>query len=280
MSREQYLALRINFSQMSSLMFATCTQSWKAKYEELVIVEDDSGFAIGTFPISFLRLGEGDTATIGYLLRVCRLILFIPAERVIQLQNHDGFLADETMLIPGVYTLDGSFPARAGPSGKTKSRAYRESDSPSTVSKSSRSTTNQNHFKMELLGRDGECSLNGEYRVKNLIACHIVPYSLGQEKLDEICGRFVMNPFSVVNGLLLTPGLHTSFDNYLWGIYMFQGSYIVHVFGDYDRSLHGRRLEFRTRHLDLLPNEKLVEWHYTQCLMTRFRGFVVAPDRG
>lgn len=133
---------------------------------------------------------------------------------------------------------------------------------------------------MELLGRDGECPLTGEYRVKNLIACHIVPYSLGQEKLDEICGRFVMNPFPVMNGILLTPGPRTSFDNYLWGIYVFKESCIAHVFGDYDRSLHGRRLNIRTSHLDLLPDQKLVEWHYTQCLMARFRGSIVAVSRG
>lgn len=131
---------------------------------------------------------------------------------------------------------------------------------------------------MQLCQRDGECPVTGEDDIDCLVACHIVPFSLGQSKVDEICGRLVMGTFSVANGLLLTKSLHLTFDRFLWGIYTFQGSYYVHIFGGIGhggKELHGKQLQFRCRKKQRLPNIKLLEWHYAQCLMARFRGRVV-----
>lgn len=258
--------------------YLTCTESWCGTKDRLVLVLDATANRIGSFPIEFLQNGAADTATVEYLMRICKLVLDIPVTFRLVISDTDGPLSKDVCIVPGIYRINGTFANRSGPSGKTKSKPFRDTDSSSTVSKSSRSTANQSHFKMELLARDGECLLTGEDVVESLVACHIIPFSLGQEKLDEICDPLTIGSFSVTNGLLLSPSLHVNFDRYLWGIYTYEGSHFVHVFGENYHELHGKRIEYRARKKNRLPNVSLLEWQYSQCLMARFRGFMVKSE--
>lgn len=260
-------------------VFQTCTQQWGASIEDLVIVKDESNIRIGTFPMTFLNGGAANTSTVQYLLRICMLVLDVPPTASLTTFDHRGLLDVHEQLCPGTYRLNGTFEPRPGPSGKTKSKPFTDFDSPSTVSMSSRSTENQNYFKMDLCLRDGRCPVSGEYRLMNLVACHIVPFSLGQSQLDEICGHSLVGLFSISNGLLLAREFNKMFDRYLWSIYTFEGSYYVHIFGEGDHELHGKKPEFREPIRHRLPSAKLLEWHYTQCLMARFRGSIVRSWR-
>lgn len=256
--------------------FSTCSERWGAADEEIVTLLDDSSQRIGTFPLAFLNDGAANTSSVQYLLRVCRLVLDIPVAFDLIISNDSGALDGNVSIETGTYRINGTFAHCPGPSGKTKSKPFRETDSASTVSKSSRSTVHQSWFKMELLLRDGRCLLTGIEELENLIACHIVPFSLGQTKLDEICSPQSVDLFSVRNGLLLTPTLHTAYDRYLWGIYTYEGAHFVHVFGAAHHEWHGKQIDYRVRNRSRLPNPKLLEWHYAQCLMARFRGTMVS----
>lgn len=258
-----------------ALTYLTCTEAWGALEDGLVIVEDAEACRIGSLPIEFIRTGSANTSSIAYLVRICRLVLNIPDTHAIVISDSNGPCDLNDLISPGTYRIDGSFESRKGPSGKTKSRPFRDTDSSSTVSNSSRSTVNQSRFKMELLARDGECLLSGEDVVDSLVACHIIPFSLGQEKLDEICQPLSIGSFSVTNGLLLSPTLHVNYDRYLWGIYTLDGAHYVHIFGENYHELHGKQIMYRARKVHRLPNAKLLNWQYTQCLMARFRGFMV-----
>lgn len=142
------------------------------------------------------------------------------------------------------------------------------------VAKSSRSPNLQARFRTEVMATDGVCLLTGERDLDSLEACHIVPFDLGQSKLDEICGPMLMRLYAPSNGLLLTPTQHAAFDRSKWSIYFFDGSYFVHVFGETDHKFQGKRLKFRTRRRIRLPRRELLDWHCSQCLMARSRGYI------
>lgn len=258
-----------------SIEYLTCAESWNVGEDSLLTMLDESGRRLGSFPLEFLRTGSADSMNGAYLLRVCRALLVIPATCPFTISGEGGILDPADQVAAGTYIVNGSFDLRPGPSGKSRSRPFRDTDGASTVSKSSRSTANQSRFKMELLARDGECLLSGEDVVESLVACHIVPFSLGQLTLDEICAPLRIGQFSVTNGLLLSPSLHVNFDRYLWGIYTFEGSHFVHVFGENYHTMHGKQIQYRARKIARLPNKKLLDWHYNQCLMARVRGHLV-----
>lgn len=163
-----------------SIEHLTCTESWSAADDELIVIEDSGSRSIGNFPIAFLEQGCANTSQVAYLVRICRMLLFIPATHDLSIARHDIPVVDNDKIEAGLYILNGQFESRPGPSGKSRSRSFRDTDTNSTNSRSSRSFANQSHFKMELLARDGECLISGEDVVESLVACHIIPFSLGQ----------------------------------------------------------------------------------------------------
>lgn len=260
----------------AATLYTTSLTSWHDSIDSAVIL-DDSGSEVGTFPMQFLRDGGPGTLTARYLLHVCRLILEIPLDFDLIIRDGAGAINPADIITPTHYSINGTFALRHGPAGKTRSKPFRETDSNGTYSQSSRSSATQSKFKMELVQRDSACLVSDNFALEELVGCHIVPFSLGQEKLREICQPETVQVSSIENGLLLASSLHKSFDQYVWGIYPFEGSLYVHMFGASHHEWHGKRLHFRSRPWARPPKAKLLEWHYAQCLMARIRGFSVHP---
>lgn len=261
--------------------YVSACQSWGAQSDTVVLKAED-GKVIGQIPFRFLHESEA-TRTVSYLRYLIRNLLSISvSEEVILI--HDGVRLDdasEAVITPGVYIYTSSTSAEQtllkGPQGKSRSRPFRDTDGASTVSRSSRSSDNQSNFRERLFLRDGCCLVTGNENDETLIAAHIVPYSLGQDFLDELTSRtHEVTLFSVSNGLTLRSDIHRLFDRFYWGVYVDEsGRHYIHVFGEDNQDLHGKRIDYRCRTSSKLPHESLLKWHYQQCLMARIRGFHV-----
>jgi len=186
---------------------------------------------------------------------------------------------------PGIYTVvfqdwdAHRLQPKPGPHSKSVIRPiFEESMGSGTMSRSSRSSRNQQKFRENLLGRDNLRSVfsGRHYQAEDLVACHIVPFSLGEKFLDDLIpfeqGQVAI--FDISNGIVLTPDKHKEFDQYRWGIFYEDGRYFVHVFTGDSREEHGREIKWPSDFpQEELPHPVLVEWQYAQCLMARFRGF-------
>lgn len=265
-----------------SIEYKTTCQAWGPDLDVLIIQEQNSN-VICRFPVDFLLRCEA-TQTLSYLRFVIRELLQLSQQDEILISHNDTLYDTEcdTAIQAGTYTYiaqnAGPVKLLAGPQGKSLSRPFRDTDGASTVSRSSRSSVNQNRFRERLLIRDGGCIATGTDDEENLVAAHIVPYSLGQEFLDKLT-RYPrqITLFSVNNGLLLRPDLHNAYDRFRWGIYVNPTlRHFIHIFGEDYRDLHGTEINYRSRNRTKLPHVALLRWQYQQCLMARIRGFYVA----
>lgn len=266
--------------------YTSACESWAV--EEDVVTLRDGATIIGQFPLEFLLACEV-TRTTKYLKFVVRELLCLQESDELRLifQSGESRTADDADLVrPGEYLCvvpeSASPRLLQGPQGKSLSRPFRDTDGTSTVSKSSRSSVNQNKFREKLFLRDGHCLLSEDDDDESLVPAHIIPFSLGQDFLDTL----TMYPrqvelFSVTNGLLLRSDLHRAYDRYRWGIFVNpEGRHFVHVFGvstSY-RGLHGKEIHYRSRNIAKLPNIHLLRWQYRQCLMARIRGCYIATS--
>lgn len=265
--------------------YKTACQAWGPD-RDVLIIQEQNGNILCQFPVEFLLRCEA-TQTLSFLRFVIRELLQLSLQDEIQLSHKDALYDTEcgTAIEAGTYTYiaqsTGPVSLLAGPQGKSFSRPFRDTDGTSTVSRSSRSSVDQNKFRERLLARDGQCIATGDDDDENLVAAHIVPYSLGQEFLDKLT-RYPrqITLFSVNNGLLLRPDLHQAFDRFRWGIYVDPTMrHFIHVFGESYHDLHGMEIHYRSRNPMKLPHIVLLRWQYQQCLMARIRGFHVPAQR-
>lgn len=266
---------------MPSIEYKMTCQTWECDTDWVILRYKQSIF--GQFPLEFLQTGGPSTYSVAYLRATFKLLYEIPSTAKVIISQDNRTTKEDSTICSGAYDFsisdDGALlpTPRIGPQGKSKSRPFRDTGSNSTTSNSARSSINQNRLREKLLMRDGCCVATGEDNEEIVMAAHIVPLSLGQEFLDEITSHpRQVTLYSVTNGLLLRPDLHTAFDRFLWGIWLDEhGIHYLHIFGESYRSLHGNMIEFRTTKKSKLPNPKLLSWHYSQCLMARIRGYYV-----
>lgn len=264
-----------------SIEYVTACQAWGAQ-TDIVTLEAANMDIIGQIPFEFLQQCSA-TRNVTYLREITRMLLCLSiSDSIVFLHDGERIEDDsEATITPGVYKYlvgDNSVPRpRTGPQGKSRSRPFRDTDGSSTVSRSSRSSINQNKFRERLMLRDGHCLISGTEDEENLVAAHIVPFSLGQEFLDQLTTYpRQVTLFSVTNGLLLRPDLHMAYDRFRWGIYVDPaGNHYVHVFGLDYHDFHGIRILYRHRTQSKSPNVHLLNWQYQQCLMARIRGYCV-----
>lgn len=264
-----------------SIEYKTACQAWGAQ-TDIVSLEAANMDIIGQIPFQFLQRCSA-TRNVAYLRSVTRMLLCLSMSDPIAFLHDGERIEDDSQAVisPGVYSYlvaDSSAPRlRRGPQGKSLSRPFRDTDGTSTVSRSSRSSVNQSKFRERLMLRDGQCLVTGTEDDENLVAAHIVPFSLGQGYLDRLTNYpRQVTLFSVTNGLLLRPDLHMAYDRFRWGIYVDPaGNHYVHVFGLDYQQFHGIQLSYRHRTQSKNPNVHLLNWQYEQCLMARIRGYHV-----
>lgn len=263
-----------------TIEYRTACQAWNSD-EDVVALQNEDGDLIGQIPLPFLT-GCDQTQTVSYLQYVIQELLCLESssEVVLTRNDTDHPIAPDELAQIGVYTFfSGSTNRprqRIGPQGKSLSRPFRDTDGTSTVSKSSRSSINQNKFRERLLTRDGRCLVTDIEEPDNLVAAHVVPFSLGQSYLDGLTNYpRQVTLYSVTGGILLRPDLHQAFDRYRWGIYVNTDKrQFIHIFdGSEYLEYHGKEILYRVRNRGSLPNLALLRWQYQQCLMARIRGY-------
>ncbi len=238
-----------------------------------VLINDASGNDIAAIPIDFLTEAS---LKCEYLAYVAQTIV-----------KEGGFLfrdGSECVLSEpireGVYIWMASDPRtfNPGPEGKSHAnpiKVHNIDADESTWSRSSRNSTGQNLFRMQSLARDGLCLVTSSMDLESLQGCHIAPKSRGNELVEELCGPGLTRSVdSVQNALTLRADVHHLFDKYKFGIYTKDGEYIIHSFTSLDiMQYHGRRLRLRQERdfFRIFPDKRLLEWHYRQCILARFR---------
>ncbi|WVQ88642.1 hypothetical protein IAS59_002379 [Cryptococcus gattii] len=146
-----------------------------------------------------------------------------------------------------------------GPEYFSSIKAPNPEGSFSTRSDSKRSSIDQSRFRSSLLARDG----------------------IRPDLYERIYGDQGGLPmFRASVGFLLRDDLHHAFDRLMFSFYQKDGVFYVHCFSmglQGASEWHGKAIPsnwFRGESRDL-PDPVLVEWHYSQCLKARIRGFSV-----
>lgn len=252
---------------------------WKGS--STVFLMDSAQNTIAQIPFDFIQ--GGPNRTISYLHFVIRKAIWnVPVDIVLTKDGH--VVTTDNASEPGEYCLASPAAEKLlftkGPQGKTISRLFSETTSQSTVSRSSRSSAAQTKFRGAVTFRDARCLVTKTREFDEVVACHIIPYSLGQQFLDEITGvRYTL--YSPEVGLTLRTDIHRAYDSYKLGIYVENGRYYVHSFGGSAKQYHGMEIEFPYKDSGAdshRPCPELLEWHYAQCVMARFRGFKVSSQ--
>ncbi|BGP33103.1 hypothetical protein JCM10296v2_004892 [Rhodotorula toruloides] len=168
---------------------------------------------------------------------------------------------------------DTSFTERRGPESKTRRKAPpAEENGASSVSHSSRNSTNQNSFREQLMARDGMCPFT-ETAGPSCVAAHIAPYSrldVYEELLDDAF------QFNAEHGILLESTLHHEYDKYEWSLYYKDNEYFFHCFNgrkDFLIKHHGSSAKKSDMRRLAPPSPDLCKWHYTQCVLKTVRGY-------
>lgn len=113
------------------------THRWGATSELVVVVEDESGYGLGSFPAAFQAGGAANTLTTGYLLQACKPTFEIPTSFEVRLSDQGGRLLDDNVdLTLGVYRPTESFHHVQIRQGR-RDRDFRDTYSDLTVSMSS-----------------------------------------------------------------------------------------------------------------------------------------------
>lgn len=268
-------------AELPTVQYTMLTQKLGSEDNECVIIREKNGSLIGSIPYLFL-MGDGQNRidTLDYITYVTRLLVEAPAGSRLVRDGSD--VADHETITSGTYTLtwkgDAICKQLAGPVGKGFGLRPFFEDNASSVSGSSRtrSSYRQSKFREKVFLRDGHCLVSDENDDELLVACHVVPLSLGTEMLDYITHSGIpIGLYDVRNGLTLTRTLHGAYDTYMLGIFVQGDTYIVHDFSGSRsiRPFHGKVIRFRDR--SKKPRRELLRWHYQQCLMTRIRGYLV-----
>lgn len=260
--------------------YDTSTEFWPN--QGLAYIVTSQGIPFAAVPVQFVCAGEYPVSNIAYLHRVLKgLISNLPEDGPL-LQLDGTFVSPQCEIRAATYTLPepahDAIEFRAGPQGKSYSKKFQDTDGSSTVSRSSRSSTHQSRFREALFLRDGMCIVTGIKSLDRITAAHVVPMSLGQSFLSQITGQSALiTLYSERNGFVLERGMHMLYDRYKLGFYIRDdGQMIVHSFSDDAKMYHGRPVITREYDEDTRrPDVKLINWHYDQCLMARFRGFKI-----
>lgn len=258
--------------------------------EGMIEIFDGQGQRIATFACQFLRIGH--VLTWDYLLFACQAVVQNSGSLHESSNTHAtvsaGNPVDMTALpASGRYVyLRSDDPEAActpsvGPRFKYLLRGPDDSDAMSgTMSHSSRSTDHQNAFRLRLSKRDSWCLVTDDEEAE---AAHIIPQSR-PEYYREIFGYDPVFYFDVSFGLLLTKSLHNSFDRGDWALLPDPADpsiLLVHVFSQRKAAqYHGKRIDksrFRVKDPRDLPDNRLLLFHYRQCLIKHVRGFSHFP---
>lgn len=252
--------------------YDTTVSLWRS--EENIYLRDAMENFLALIPISFLQVPTHNVLCSRYLWKVARAVAHVPGDAKL-FRNGEEIGADERVHQGQYDLISESNPTlifRRGPQGKTGSRNFSQRSTGTSVSHSSRSTPRQARFRNGLRARDYKCVVSGNH--SSLIASHIVPFSLGQQYLDDITGIRGLNQlYSIQNGLLLRRDIHDAYDRYEIGFFCDNSRCFVHTFGESYREFHGKEVAFPTIEESRRPDIRLLDWHYSQCLMTRFRGY-------
>jgi len=121
------------------------------------------------------------------------------------------------------------------------------------------------HARWDLLATDMQKSVK-EARSKQLLATS-----------PRIHKRIDIN--TPENGLLLRQDLHIAFDRFFWSIHPTQLRVVVFVHIPYLLPFHGRLL-FPDGHRvpAFFPTEKILRWHWQQCVLRRLKAFSEHPE--
>ncbi|KAI5477215.1 hypothetical protein MNV49_006588 [Pseudohyphozyma bogoriensis] len=134
-------------------------------------------------------------------------------------------------------------------------------------------------FREELVSRDGFCVLSN-VRASACDASHFIPETRSDIYEDVLGPDFTGYRYEPVMGILLSQTLHALYDQYQW-VFLLQGwSLIVHVFTGYKSmaQYHGlvipaSRCRTPPGNEPEVPDPRLCEWHYAQCVQKSIRGF-------
>lgn len=170
-----------------------------------------------------------------------------------------------------------SFSWRQGPTGFRKGQATTEHESEERSSISAAST-DQTRFRDLILGRDRTCLLSAADSSHSQ-AAHIVP-KRRTDVYAQLLDVVEANAYECCMGIFLSRNLRHAYDNWQWSLYYKNGSYFVHVFYP-DRIVpvaeyHGMDISgnFHQRApASELPDPRLCNWHWEQCVLMRLRGF-------
>ncbi|KAI5474511.1 Ras-related GTP-binding protein D [Pseudohyphozyma bogoriensis] len=145
-------------------------------------------------------------------------------------------------------------------------------------------TWNATSFQKALEERDGGCVVTGSIPYF-CVASHLAPKRLGDGGIQQLVASWTPSPditskydprLAVMMALPLDKGV----DDFSLGFYRTDDSYILHSFSrhpDYQGfdvvspggvSIHGRPI--RVPSGPLVPSPFLYDWHYLQCILTRF----------
>lgn len=253
---------------------------------DLIVITDLDNVTLARIPFEFVEKGGDCCARNEYLWILLRALLQKSTPTHVDIHCEGQAIKPDQKLASGVYIaqvrLGQDVFEAPGPHAKTTTyKPFFEFES-ETVSDSARSSCGgQSIFRRNLFQRDQRCLITQTFHPTQLVACHIVPFSLGLEFVARISNG-LCNLYSPSNGLTLRSDLHAVFDDYSLGVYHSEGKYVIHCFSG-DRALlgyHGQEITFsslvRAQAPDWLPNIECLDWHYAQCVLTRFRGYHVA----
>ncbi len=238
-----------------------------------ISIEDSFGNDIASVPSQFLN---AINLTCAYLTYIAETLVYEPG---IILKDGTPCHSDDKILgALYIWQTDQPRTFRSGPEGKSSAKPlalHNIDGDESTWSKSSRSSSVQNMFRFESIARDGQCLLTFSTDLEAIQGCHIVPKSRGDDLVKAICGgKLARRIDSVQNALSLRADVHHQFDKYQFGIYTKDGNFSIHVFTSRDLlQYHGKPLGLRDGpgFTPRYPDPRLLEWHYRQCVMSRFR---------
>ncbi|GAA6020054.1 hypothetical protein JCM10207_006771 [Rhodosporidiobolus poonsookiae] len=164
-----------------------------------------------------------------------------------------------------------------GPENKRSRRlaapTFAVQDEPELASHSSGNAT-EDSFRGRLLTRDGRDYFS---RATALfcVATHLVPPTR-----PDIYENLRCDPFATSSGLLIDSTAHLAYEHYMWSLYHKDGLYFFVCFDPTVPPVlacHGTFFtsdDCRSTRADL-PNLKLINWHFRQCVLKNVRGYSV-----
>ena len=234
--------------------------------------------------MEFLHRGNADLKRVAYLQEVVFSLIDEDASQIPAIYRN-GILANNSDLVEaGTYqvqiVLGKDVKSCCGPHAKTSClEPFIEYERETFID--SYSQNEQSTFREKVLQRDTKCLITKTCDPRALGAYHIVPYSLGSDFVKRV-SRGRVKLYTPANGLTMTQKLRTLFDEYAVGVYCHQAQYVLHCFAWNGPGLahHGQILAFdrdvKEQLRSWLPHRDCLRWHYTQCILTRFRGFYVS----